>query len=473
MKDLSFNIFHTSDLHFGEKSIANDSIFPEAFESFFSLLMEVIEEVIISFQIKIFIISGDFISKGDTDQFEDEKLIQILELFKKYDIPICIANGNHDLVLDSIENNTQFQDFTQFIYNNKNTLGSKVSNDFKSNQASYVYLEEYNTIFIALNSCKYIQKKKIIEDIKNEKIEGIKYDLIKEFFENRKISNLNSNFSSIILEIGEKYEKNMKKLLTDYLKKQYIDIGILSRSDLANIFRELKEEFSQVKFEYMNKIIICHHPLSLLKKHKMSLNFLKDNNIEIIFSGHTHDYYYDPLPSIKNFGAGSILANLESRYNKFDLGENPPQFNIYNINIPNQKIEITKFYYSKDRKWEADSKENPKDINFKYGTNLDNWISINQIDNKIGRELKKKNINNVFCNEKKFEPNITFFCKDQSIIQGFLIKDTDSPLYVDRIKEWLINHNETHIEKIKDNFLIIKNTDKFNIQLPLEYVISK
>lgn len=472
MKDLKFSIFHTSDLHFGQSSIANDSNFPEAFESFFSLLMEVIEEVIEKFQIRLFIISGDIISKGETNQFEDKKLIQILKLFKKKNIPICIANGNHDLILDSIQKGSQFQDFTQFIYNNKNLIGSNLSNDFKNNQSSYVFFEEINAIFIALNSCKYIQKRTILEDIKSDKIEGIKYDLIKEFSNNEKNLNDAPDSLSFILEIGEKYEKNIKEILSQFLKKEYMDVGVLSRRNLANIFKELIEEYGKVRFEQMNKIIICHHPISLLKKDKMSLNFLKDNNVNIIFSGHEHDYYYDPLPPIQNFGAGSILANIESRYSNFDLGENPPQFNVYCINIPNQ-IEISKYYYTKNRNWALDAKEYPKDIKFKFGTTINNWIKINKINNKIERELKKKKIDYVFCDEKEFEPNLTFFNEGQNVFQGFLINDTDSPLYVDRIKEWLLKNYETHIENINSNFLLIKNTDKFNIQLPLEYLISK
>ena len=44
MRELLLNVFHTSDLHFGEESIVKDFHFPGQFEDYFSCLKDTVYE---------------------------------------------------------------------------------------------------------------------------------------------------------------------------------------------------------------------------------------------------------------------------------------------------------------------------------------------------------------------------------------------------------------------------------------------
>ncbi len=432
LNDKAFNIIHISDLHFGEKSIARDSGFGKSFEDFFTLLITTIEKIMQDYSIKILIISGDISSKGDMDQLQNKYLMEFLQIFIKRSIPICIANGNHDLDLNSIESKSQFKEFTNFLKKKKKEFNVNLSKDFRKNQVSFKYLKDYNSIFIAVNSCKYIEKRLINDEIRNLNVE----------------------------------DRNK------YLNQKYLDIGVLSMKDLSNILTELEDNFGKIQFSNMNKFLICHHSLKNLEDNKISINFLEENDLHLIFSGHEHNYYYWNNQIIKNIGAGSLLVYLESRKNNISLNEVPIQFNIYAINVLKGKIQPILYYYNKDCKWVSESRKivifNPK---IYYP--IESWFEFHQIREEKRKRIKTNQIIGVYeVKNNKSSPSLTFIDKNGTTFNGFLIEETDTQGFIDQINKWFIE-NYNSIISGELNPLIIKNTteNRFFSQLPEEYVI--
>lgn len=426
-----FNIIHISDLHFGEKSIANDSKFKTSFEDFFSLLEETMINMINNYKIKLLIISGDIISKGNADDLHNKHLENFLQIFINNNIPICIANGNHDLDRDSIQSNSQFDDFIKYMRKNSKKFNSRLSKKFKINQASFIYLKEYNSLFFAMNSCKNIEKRLIDEELKKFNIED----------------------------------------LNKYLDKEFLDIGIISRKDLSNLFIEIKKIYGDDMFNYMNKYLICHHPLINLNESKICMNFLEDNNIKIIFSGHTHDYYYWSNQKIHNIGVGSLLAKMSSRMG-LSLNQIPVQFNIYQINLLLGKISPINYFYDRNCKWEFEYKDEvPFDVIHYYP--IEKWCEIHQIRSAKREKLKKLKIVSVFEEKKTGSgPFLSFFDIKNRIYRGFMVKEDDTQGFIDQIKNWYIRNIDA-IKSAKINFIIIKNTSesRFISQLPNDYII--
>ncbi len=473
MRDIILKIFHTSDLHFGLKSMAHDIKVSGLFEDYFSYLKKTIRNILQKNLINILIISGDITSKGESEQFSNKNLLEILKWFNKYNIPICIANGNHDLNLELISKNNQFQDFMQFITDNQTVLNCKLSKNFNNNQISYVYLEESNSIFVALNSCVYIQKKSVFETFKKTKLDKITLKIKNEILNNRNLSKLDDNFVDIINEIGQKYSVNLMRELNNILDREYLKIGILKRSHLEEIFEELKSEFGNNRFNYLNKFIVCHHPLEFLRKSLLNYNFLIENNVHLLFSGHSHnfDFQDDSNNKIFNIVAGSIFANRASRSEKFDFTEKPPQFNIYDINLSRNCLVPIKYFFNQNQEWEKRTITRINDLEFKMGFTLKNWLKLNKINEKILRKLEERDFKVIFYDEQAAGPNLFFFNDTDQPISGFLIQNNDTQQKVEIIKKWFME-NPSYLEKFMDNLIIIKNTEKFKNQLPIEYILN-
>ncbi len=430
--NIIYSIIHISDLHFGVKSIANESTFRTSFTEFYSLLKDTIKKVISEYSIKLVMISGDITSKGKVVDLHNEHLKDFLHIFIENKIPICIANGNHDLNRDSIESNSQFNDFINFMKKNKKKFKTKLSKNFKENQASFEYLKEYNSIFIAINSCKNIEKRYIDEEIKDLNVKDI----------------------------------------NKYLDKQFLDVGVLLRKDLSELIKELERIYGQRVFECMNKFLICHHPLENLAQNKISINFLEENRINLIFSGHKHDYYYWSNQVIQNIGVGSLLADIKSRKDIFSLNEIPVQFNIYKINLSKETITPIVFFYNKNRKWEF---EEEKIITFNviHYYPIEQWYEVHQIRENKRNKLNEYKIVDVYLEKKENSgPPLTFFDSKGKSYRGFLVKEIDTQGYIDQIKKWYIN-NYNSVKSGNIKLLIVKNTsdNRFLGQLPDDYVI--
>lgn len=432
INDIIYNIIHISDLHFGDNSIAKESDFRTSFQDFYSLLKDTIKKVISEYLIKLVMISGDITSKGKVDDLHNEYLKDFLQIFFENKIPICIANGNHDLNRDSIESNSQFDDFIKFMKKNEKKFNIKLSKNFKENQASFEYLREYNSIFITINSCKNIEKRFIDEEIK-------KFNVID---------------------------------INKYLDKKYLDVGVLSRKDLSELIKELEKIYDRRVFDYMNKFLICHHPLENLVKDKKSINFLEENKINLIFSGHKHDYYYWSNQVIQNVGAGSLLADINSRKDFISLNQIPIQFNIYQINLSKETITPIVFFYNKNCKWELEVKEIISFNVIQYYP-IEQWYELHQIRENKRKKLNEYKIVNVYQEKKERSgPPLTFFDSKGKMYKCFLVKEIDTQGYIDQIKNWYIN-NYNSIKSGKIRLLIVKNTsdNRFLSQLPIDYVI--
>ena len=472
MRELLLNVFHTSDLHFGEKSIAKDFHFPGQFEDYFSFLKDTIYDILQKSSIDILIISGDITSRGESKQYHNQYLLEFLKWFNKHNIPICITNGNHDLVLESIANNNQFQDFMHFIKDNQSLLKCEISNNFTNNQISYVYLEGYNSIFLSLNSCGYIKKRTLFDKIKDSKFEEISTKIRDKIIKKISSTESNENLIGIINELEQEYSISLKEILENQLDNEYLDVGVLKRTHLKEILEELSTHIGINRFKYLNKFVICHHPLEFLRKSKLNYDYLIKNNIHILFSGHFHDFDFqeDRQNRIINLGTGSILANMQSRKELLNFRENPPQFNIYDINLSKNFLQPTQFFFNLDEKWENKKMEKIYDLDLKFGTTLKNWAKVNKINENITRNLQERGLKVVFYKKQTSGPNLIFFNDNDQYIKAFFLKNDDTQLKVELMKKWFLE-NLNYIDKFMDDMIIIKNTEKFKNQLPIEYII--
>ncbi|MHA1380906.1 MAG: metallophosphoesterase family protein [Candidatus Helarchaeota archaeon] len=427
-----FNFLHISDLHFGKSSISKDAFGTQAFDDFFSLIEDDFSKIIEEREIKCLIISGDIISRGEEFEFQNEYLIKFLRIFNEKNVPVLICNGNHDLQRNSIIEKRQFEGYKDFMKTNKKLLNIEYSDNFENNQAAFLFLEQYNLLFLSLNSCKYIENKIISEELK--KLPEFSLDPDK------------------------------------YLQKRYLNVGILSRRDLTNIFKELRRKFGEERLNYTNIFVICHHSIGDLEESDLSINFLKVNKVKIIFSGHLHKNKAVVRKDLDliNFIAGSFLSDINARTNDVDLKVNPPQFNLYTLDFENKTITPVVYKYRDDSRWKGE--ELPKEtINFMISYHsIEDWCDKYGC-NSIIYELERRDINLIIENTED-EYDFVMVNSADNQIPVWLIRDNDTQEKVDFLKKWIV----VHFEKLNNGWqiLIIKKTTKFERQFPDRFLIE-
>ena len=267
-----FNILHFSDLHFGDYNIEDKGRYKFTFDNYFNLFTNFLDELLVTNEspTKLVIISGDFFTKGVA--VKSKYFYDFFKFFSNKGIPILTCLGNHDIVRSDIEIMNQFSHYNDFINSIRDLIGInkinepylyRTSKKFEENQASYVYLNKYNSIFFTLNSCKNIEEKKISK--KNGDIK---------------------------------------------LKREYLNIGLLKVLDINNVLNEIRIEVGDEIFNNSLKFLICHHIVVKNGVNQPVLNQLKKKGIKIIFSGHKHEYLClrDPFGlDIFNYCTGSII----------------------------------------------------------------------------------------------------------------------------------------------------------------------
>jgi len=423
---------HISDIHFGSLSKKRDGIFKTSFSDWFQFLIDFIEDNYLIKNINTFLlISGDLISKSEHENFENEYLQRFLKIFYENKIPIIICNGNHDLDRKKINEGAQFNDFNDFMRKNESNFRINLSRDFNDNQISYYHSEETNLLFIAVNSCQNIEIKYKDEQLKNE-----------------------IHDPDILLD------------------EKFLDIGIISYATISKFFKELSEKFSEEYFKVMNKFIISHHTMNQTMLETSTFELLKKYNVQLIFSGHQHEYDFIPKKGIFNYVSGSLAGNYETRADLINLKIVENQFNVYDINFKERKIIPQLVYYGKDKKWITETKyEDVKEIELSQIYTFDYWSKNNSFTENIIKQLKEKNIKTVYVEENSYPP---YYLKDSNNIfyNCCLLKNEDRQLEANEIYNYL-QDNLSLIEQKSLPIMIINNTNKFQRQFPKQFTINK
>ena len=429
-KKLEFNILHFSDLHFGKNSLLSDSKGIEVFDDFFLKTKELFTNIINDMKIKAVVLTGDISSRGEKKHYGDRYMDDLLRIFSDKKIPIIICNGNHDLDRDLINKKKQFSFFFEFISTKIDLLNIDLFEKFNENQAMYLFLKEFNTLFIALNSCKYIEEKLIDEKIKEK--------------------------------IQDKNELNI------YLNQENLNFGRIKRSDVENCFNELENTFGKKRLKYMNKILICHHGLEFLQKSKDSIDFIVEKGFKLILSGHIHEYkkqFYNK--KIMGLVSGSFLSNKDSRSDSINLDVHKLQFNTYKIDVTNGKIIPNVYSFEYTKGWNYEEKQDESIDMYIVYEDLKKW----EVD------IKCKVDNSIFENTKYIvktqKNNYQYICYDNNEEETYvwIINEHDTQIFVDSIKDWIINN----FDKIIDgtvNILILNRTNSYKMQLPKQYLIN-
>lgn len=319
-----FNILHFSDLHFGQQNMQKYAKYKLDFDNYFIIFKEKIESIINEEKNTLLVIlTGDLGSRGKI--VVNKYLNEFLEIFSQNEIPILTCLGNHDLIQDKITLNEQFNEYVSKIRAIQKVLGCnegnsnyiyKLSKNFSMNQASYIYVNDMKALFISVNSCKNIEKEFIGMDIRGKKL----YDQDK------------------------------------------LDVAFLSARDLVEIREEIKETIGDDKFSEAYKFLLCHHTVMNNKYEKeLILNFLNDNNLRIIFSGHIHEYRLNKnlKLNLNNFIAGSPFVIPEERSKDNEFKTSDLQFSQYKIDAENKTIYPYVYEY-RDKKWVVNKKNGDK-----------------------------------------------------------------------------------------------------------------
>ncbi len=340
-------ILHFSDLHFGELSVKEDAIVPEQFHDFYRSLTDKINEIIKKHSPRLIIISGDIGSKGKVTR--DTYLIKFFKLFSNKGIPILLCVGNHDLD-ETVKDFVRYSEYTKLINEiNDSILNTKLSKDFNENQASYIFIEEINSIFFSINS----------------------------------------TVSNKYIEIG-KHNVTGKPIYDSNLS----DSGLFSIDQLVNFLEEIRGVLKE-KFDDVDKFLVTHYSIDKFKRSKEHIRYLEKHNVKVIFSGHEHNYDYFPYKTLHNFVAGSILVKYKHRLS-YDLSvSNPLQFNLYKLDTNQKNIQywvISKDPIEADWKLKEQGSINyslhPKKEIESSEDNYDTIMSINEKKSEYFRILK-------------------------------------------------------------------------------------
>jgi predicted phosphodiesterase len=276
--DTSLNILHISDIQEGRFGIKEDmSEVAEVYSKFLVDLKNKLEIIHRTNKIDIIAISGDLVSTGGKEEFDNltSEFFPILnEVFLKGKNIVpknrwIIVPGNHDVEWGN--DKARFNNFIQFCHKNG--------------------FHPYE-----LNNPESIYTQTLCREITTGNLLGI--------------IGLNS-----CLEIQDEDTRNLSNISNFYFSK---------------FSKDWDEEFREIP-----KLMICHHTLHSIKGEKLdhALNTLRDNNVLITLAGDIHksEPYADEINRIKCIPAGTISAKKEERQIGVDVISR--QFNLVNLNL--------------------------------------------------------------------------------------------------------------------------------------------
>ncbi|MBY9005636.1 MAG: metallophosphoesterase [Candidatus Lokiarchaeota archaeon] len=331
-----FNVLHFSDLHFGRgsqiKNMTNIDLFFKNFKDWINKFQNFDEK-----KTSLVIMSGDFGSYGESTN--DIYLKKFLKIFNDINIPIIPCNGNHDIRLyNDRKERLEVHPFVSLINNYKDFFNCQyignINNDFKKYLACYYVLEDINSIFISINS--------------SEDTEYISLGNNVWFLDDKKF--IGKNIDTILQEI---------------------------------------ENHSGLKLIDLNKFVICHHPINYINNLKL-VNTLKNHNIEVVFSGHIHQYNFTITKQIKNFIAGSFLVNAKSRKDIYNE-DRRFQFNRYFFDFNTNSIKSFVNYHLQEDKWIEDIQDEKVEVKLNHPNDIWNpIIRRNNINIVVGNQKLKK-----------------------------------------------------------------------------------
>ncbi len=304
------SVLHFSDLHFGEYSALIDESRKSDFSNLFSNFKHKLNLIIDTYQINLIVISGDISSKN--------RLIPEEKISKWMKIKKSVKKKQETQPLDSEIPEYLLKFIDIFAFKNIPILLAKGNHDKNrgDNQNSDIFLTVFNKLRDHLNI-------KLSKDFEK--------NFISFFIEpNHKLL-----FFTIDTTFSLSPEGNWKD--------SNIDIATID-----DFFKELKETHLNLK-DY-SIFLITHHPLAAIPNNKSVLAGLAERNINIVFSGHTHDKYCDPITIpdsthvIHNYIAGSPTLSKEIRDEEKSWNLKSLQFNYYEV----YDHSIQAYYYELD-----------------------------------------------------------------------------------------------------------------------------
>ncbi|PWI28890.1 hypothetical protein DI383_14385 [Flavobacteriaceae bacterium LYZ1037] len=367
---MNIQILHLSDIHF--KTSGNSLL--EKKESFLNALKnEVKTEAIL-------LLSGDSAFSGKTEEFNvSEKFIkEIIEEIKSYSgknvIPIVVP-GNHDCQ-DLATSDPVRETLLETLQNKNNQPKYELIENVSKNLSNYyVYESKLNKSLEKLFSNKLITIYKLI--LNGKKILFYCY---------------NTAFQSILHEQAGKMILPLNLINDEYFNE---------KADL--------------------KISCFHHPLHWLNPENQRLfRSHIEKSSDFYFTGHEHI----DTKSVKNNLDGNYIYHIEGDVLQDSDSKQISGFNLINIDIENEKLQIKNYKYRGDKYIEAS--DNNKFHSFKRGAvTINNPFKLkktfkNELDD-VGANFTHPNINKINLSDIYVSPNLEIITNNEDIEQSSVL----------------------------------------------------
>ncbi len=290
---MTISFLHISDLHYESRK-------SETFEELRNKILSVLSNS--NKSINFIVFSGDLVQKpleNESNNAFETFIEPIIKQFGLDNNSLIFTNGNHDV------------DITK-----------------RDKYAFSGFLNHLNSP----------ERKNVIKDLLNFDINFPEHQDFVEF-----IGSLNQN---IVIENNvyySTYKKNVNGVEIGFVSINSSLLMQTSKKDFGNllIIEEILEKAMKDIISTNMKILNIHHPLNWFKNYKEIEKIILDK-FNIVFYGHEHEH--DGKYTIDTYNRDILNLHAQSMYHQSDL---PDGFAIYDYNIHDEEIEITKYMYSK------------------------------------------------------------------------------------------------------------------------------